>query len=235
MKSRGLRQLLVCWVAIVGAVFVFAADASAIPQGLVAIDSGSAFVTVTATSIDWAPPGGGTGTFTTGGTTNFTFTGGSLTPGVPGTLRDLTSAPPVLNFMTFASAPTLAFDLLSVGPGLANTNCAGLADGASCSIFAGSPIVLTKSGIASTVTLNVSGTVHDSAGTSNWSGLFTTQLPDMTPGQVQALFAGNPQAAISSTYSAAFVATVVPTPEPTSLGLLSLGLVTLAAYRRKRV
>src|SRR5262245_35627910 len=52
-------------------------------------------VTVTATSIDWLPPGGGNGCILTGAGTNVAYTGGgplsSLPTPVQGTIKDLTA------------------------------------------------------------------------------------------------------------------------------------------------
>ena len=108
MRCRDLRPLLICCVAVVGVLLVFAGNASAIPVGTLAIDSGSGQVTVTLASIDWAPAGGGTGTFLVGGTTNLTSSSGNPAIGSTGVLRDLTGPPPVLNFMTFPALPGLA-------------------------------------------------------------------------------------------------------------------------------
>jgi hypothetical protein len=245
MRCRGLRQLAVA-AAVIATVGVFAADLTATPVGLLRLDSGAGGVTVGLAFIDWTPPGGPTGgTFVVGVGTTLTSAVGNPAVGSTGTLLDLGPGNPlpVSNFMTFTGLAGLAFDLTAVGPGSANTNCTGLAIGASCSIFVGSPVILTNIETGTSVTLSASGIARDGTTPSAWLGAFTTQIAGTSPAQIQSLFGcspgsgpgacTNPSATVSSTYSGEFIARTVP--EPASLGLISLGLVTLAAYRRKRV
>ena len=148
-------------------------------------------MTVGINFIDWSPPVGGTnGSFVVGGGTTLTSASGTPAVGSTGFIVDLNPGNPlpVSNFMTFASVPGLAFDLSTVGPGSANTNCAGLAVGRSCSIFAGSPIILIFTGNGTAVVLSAAGIARDGTTNSNWAGNFTTQITGTTPQGIQSLF-----------------------------------------------
>ena len=119
--------------------------------------------------------------------------------------------------MTFTTVPGLAFDLGFVGPGSANTNCAGLAIGGSCSVFVGSPFILTLTPTGTAVVLAVGGIARDGTTPSIWSGNFTTSISNQTPLQIQQAFgcaAGqgpaactHPTATIGSTFAGEFTAT----------------------------
>src|SRR5689334_24181267 len=145
-------------------------------------------VTVTATAIDWQLPVDGTnGGIVTGTTTNLTYSGGTLGSGVTGTILDLSTSTslPLSGFMTFSGTP-LNFTLTSIAPGSSNTACAALSNFQTCSVSAGSPFVLELlPGGQTSITLVTFGTATDGSGTSNWQGLFTAQLPNMTPAQIQ--------------------------------------------------
>lgn len=213
---------------------------AAAPMGTVSIANCSGGgVIVTATSIDWTDPvGGGSGCMQTGIGTDVDYTGGNLLPGTEGTILDLQAGDPfpVANFMTFAGHPLLSFALSGFASGSANQDCAGLAVGESCSVFAGSPFVLTLDEFGGTaVRLSPFGTATDGDGVANWSGAFTAQFFE-SPEEIQALFLNDPNAAIDNTYSARFNVRFeqVPVPEPLTLGLLGLGLFGVAVRARRR-
>jgi hypothetical protein len=192
-------------------------------------------VTVSSTAITWSPVGtaAGTGCIDTGLGTDVTFSGGSLLAGDPGNIKNLTfgGGLPVDQFMTFQGT-TLDFVLSALGPGSTNTNCTGLAVGASCSVFAGSPFLLTNLGNGNTaVGLSANGTVTDGGVTSFWKGAFTTQL-NLDAATIQTDIEGG--GSIVSTHSGQFVVSSVP--EPTTLSMLLLGGVALlgSKFRRRK-
>jgi len=202
---------------------------------------GGGGVTVTATTITWLPVGTlpGTGCIDTGAGTSVAYSGGTLLPGVIGNILNLTLSPGSKDdFMTFPApplpAPGLDFVLTSVGPGDPNTNCNLVASPGtpqSCSVFAGSPFILsfvtpTRTAIA----LAVGGTVADSTGTSNWVGVFTTQL-DLSASAIQTTINGG--GSETTTHSASFVLTAVPEPGTASILGTGLLLIGLAVFRRR--
>jgi PEP-CTERM motif len=149
-------------------------------------------------------------------------------------------------FLSFAgngiSHATLLYTVLSLGPGSANLNCAALALGDSCSVFAGSPILLTLNATGTTVTLAATGTATDGHGSSNWLGAFQVPIAGKTPEQIllelcpsgtcgSADFARGTTE--TSSQSGDFVASTVPEPGTISMALIGLGLGALSLRRRK--
>jgi hypothetical protein len=206
--------------------------ASATVVGALLLDGGS--VTVGAASLHWNDFA------TVNNTSTITYDGGTPVPTGPTstvTLLDLPQGLPLANFMTFTLVPTLHFTLTTIAPGSSNTNCAA----PPCSVFAGSPIILTQGGGGTVVDLGVSGTATDgTTPLSRWIGEFSatiTTLPGIAPGslitpaEVQAFFA-TPGATIRSTYSGTFVATIIPEPSSITMFLLGGALIAIALARR---
>jgi hypothetical protein len=162
---------------------------------------------------------------------------------------DLTASTvlPENNFLTFAgngtTHATIDYTLTQVLAGSSNTNCAGLAQFESCSVFVGSPIVLTLEGTGTTATLNLAGTVTDGVGPiANWAGKFSATFPNQTPEQL--LLALCPSGTcgpadfsrgttLTTSNSGTFASSTVPEPSYTTI-LIGGGLISLASLIRKR-
>src|SRR5260370_23688529 len=91
-------------------------------------------------------------------------------------------------FIQFAAHPSLLFTITGAGPGSANTVCPSSGIGLSCSVFGGSPILLTLTATGTNVSFAVFGTATDGAGTSNWISQFSTPITGMTPIDIQLFF-----------------------------------------------
>jgi hypothetical protein len=203
-------------------------------------------VIVTANTIDWTDPVGPTdGCIATGIGTNVDYGTGVLGPAVFGRILDLPAGgPPILGFMTFpapgAVPASIFFDLSLLGPGLTDTNCDAGVVGATCSAFAGSPFILTRTGsgtaadpFSSSVALNAQGDIRANGTTiGTWSGLFTTNLPGRDPNVVIANI--NANGSESSTHAGAFITTSAVVPEPGTITMSLIGgLLVAFAVKRK--
>jgi hypothetical protein len=245
---------------------LFVSDASAdVTNTLLSGSSGN--VTISLNSVffnnDSAAVGGGNSDVASG--TNLAFAGcASGVLGTPGCLgpqegitinnADLTLSPPSTananTFLTFAAHPNLVFSMTwPPGPGSPNTSCATAnSNGLSCSVFAGSPEVLTFLNGHTSLSLGVTGKASDAgvaglATGSTYIGGFSetiTALPngaDPTPQNIQLYFcpSGTCTAAdfssgksITTSQSGSFTATDTDVvPEPSSILLSALGTITM--------
>jgi len=199
-------------------------------------DCGGGTVTVSATQITW----GGTSPncVVTGGNTSVTYSGGgggTLGGNVQGTIMNLILGPPstINDFMTFLvpTAYTLDFELTQLGPGSLNTDCNLTAVGQSCSAAAGSPFVLTDEGPSlTTVTLAVAGFINDGTGTSQWTGLFSTNLNETALAIQSTEGTGG---SITSTAAGHFTLSAIPEPSTVTMFLVG-GIALLGIGRRRR-
>jgi hypothetical protein len=259
-------------IAAVGSL-LFVPNASATVMGTL-LSGSTGTVTATLTSVVFNPDPSAIGVCALGPcnsdvatSTSLSFTGGPLAvgEGIHVNNNDLSltapSAADASTFLTFAAHANLVFSITwPPGPGSSNTNCATAnANGLSCSVFAGSPGVLTYQNGHTVVSLGVAGKVSDTgvaglAAGSNYTGGFsqtyTNLLPNgalPTPQNIQLYFcpSGTCTAAdfssgrsLTSSQSGSFTASAVPEPQTTALvlgGLLVLlGRVGMRRYSRGR-
>ena len=237
MRLMGFRSSTAVGIALAFSAFLSTASATTIGQLSEANCAGGGVI-VSATSLDWTlPTGGPDGCIVTGIGTNVNYGSGVLLPATFGRILDLPATPPGLplaGFMTFnsgpgATNPGLFFDLTALGPGSASLTCAAPI-GSSCSTFAGSPFILTRTATGTSVALSAVGNIRVNAtAVGTWSGAYTTQLPGRTPEQVIANI--NSGGSETSTQSGAFI-TTIPEPGTISLSLIGGLLVAFAVKRR---
>lgn len=228
-----------------GMVFAPAGATAAPITGVLNINGG---VTVTATSIDFLPLGGGTGTasadaFTNLGSFAILNTGNPAAPAT-GTIEDLTGGPVVgpisqVNFLTgFALAPNIAFDLTFINPGVdPSADCLSApAAGQTCTP-PGSPFnlsnILSGGSISTIASIGLAGTVRNTSTgeVSAFTGTLSTQIDHTTYQSILAtLTAGG---SFSTSYSGSFTATAIP--EPATFGIVGLALLGLGIFQRRRI
>jgi hypothetical protein len=138
---------------------------------------------------------------------------------------------------------TVLYTVTALGPGSSNTNCSGLSIGDSCSIFAGSPLILTDTSTGTSVTIPLLGTGTDGAGTADWLGAFTFAIAGSSPSAIQLFFCPSGTCTTAdfastnaehSAFSGQFLSTA-KVPEPASLLLLGAGLLGLAGLLKRRL
>jgi len=237
------------------ALALFVVPASAAPITGILNFSGSA--TVTAATIDWSPGGTGEGIAVIFEDSEGYFDGIE----VPIPLQtvdtlDLPAGPfPVASFLNDFQTGNAQYNDLSftlegfVIPGIpvcGTADSSGIAGdvegdepGESCVAFAGSPFALELGSdlLSTDINFNVFGSFvdpsfGDDGSLNDATGLYTSNLSDMTPLQLQAHILGGGSA--TSSYSVEYNAEGVVVPEPVTLALTGFGLAAMGYRLRRR-
>jgi hypothetical protein len=265
MASKQFRGWFVCAAAVGAlALYATEAQAAGI-SGLLAIDNAAGGgVTVTPTTITWLPPccSGSGGEFLVGATSTGSFA--SLTTGNALNLNT-TNEPvgaafplgaPIVDhatdaavqavegnvlpgFLTFTGGTplTLQFDLNFIQPGVFTSTDCGMspAPGQTCTLPGTAFDFVNTSATSSTVSINLSGFVRDTANPSELStftGLYQTTFSNLNFQQVIAQLEST--GGITSTYSGTFNATVAAIPEPVTMMTFGTGVALIARRLRRR-
>lgn len=202
-------------------------------------------VSVSLGEIDWNPPlnPGFDATPTYGGffTSSFANTGsfsvGPMVGLTTGDIHDMSQNPFDANYMALGNNPGGVSKFLKFGmqPGWLFT-AYDLVPGSF-----GSPYLLTQQGPNVSAVIVVGGTVCDAGGNgicdmgediTKWTGIFSAQFTNTTIGALAATIFGGGTLQ-NNTWSGTVEATALP--EPGSIALLGLGLLGLAATRRRSV
>src|ERR1035437_946290 len=234
MKYRNVLRAFVLGLALLALATLPQSASASVVGHLVVGTCAAGDVAVTATTINWSPDiSGFVSCLLVSGGTNVTSVGdGNLVapPAFTGTatINDLAIPPSggETGFMSFVGgspAVNMHFDLTGLGPGSGVACTSTMINGDSCSAFAGSPFLLTKNNLGTSVSLSANGTIADTVGPlSFWSGAFTTQVNNQTPLQIQTTI-NTAGGTIRSSFSGEFDVTAVP--EPVSLSLIGGGLM----------
>jgi hypothetical protein len=247
-----------------------AATASASPVGVLGLGSDGG-VNASLTSLQFLPDPTSTPPVPpwdagVNNTTTLSFAGGPLNVGEGVVINNNTpfiagvTPLPVDFFFRFAAHPLLDFELTTVIPSGAQTNCAlAVSNGQTCSLLINgleSPVVLQANGTGGTiVSITFQGLASDTGsigpGASNWVGSFSPTIPNMTPLGIATFLCPNYIAQGDSCTSAdvglgrvlavpsnsgSFTATMAPqVPEPGTVSMIVIGvaLVTLSQVRRR--
>jgi len=215
------------------------ADA-AIITGVLSINGS---VRVTGNSLDFGQNGIGVdGPFNaTNGTDYFS---GYASPGIlsVGDLRDLTVPAGAINipaFLELFAGPRagLIVNATQLLPGGGPPCPPGASTGASCTAFAGSPLLITRAqNGGSSVTMVINGNAVNGADTANFvTGIFTAQT-NLTPEQLLAAVGPGGPGFVDASYSAEFTFANNTVPEPASVttAVAGLALIGFATWRRRR-
>ena len=210
--------------------------------GCLASPGGLSGVLISGTAITWSPNGtvSGTGCFNTGSPTSITSTQPTIISGDTGNIKDLTAGGGAVDqFLTFVVPVTnLDFVLTGFGATTTNSTACDTTLGDSCIVAPGSPFELKNTSGGVELDFTVLGTIVDGGVTSNWVGLFSSQLGMVgvreTASDVQNAILGG--GSISSTYSATLDVNAIPngTPEPGTASMVLLAGACLIGIGRKR-
>jgi hypothetical protein len=164
---------------------------------------GSGNIVITINGISFTPSEtvvGGTTVRFDGCPTGTLGTAGCLAPNENLTVAGFTTSTPLplANFITFAgngsSHKPLSFNVESIDPGLTNTNCQTLSIGQSCSLYSGSPIILTAVPGGTSLGLSFHGHATDGTASAPYTGAFSSFLTGtqngvtLTPAGIQNYF-----------------------------------------------
>ncbi len=199
-------------------------------------------VAVGATTIDWFPLGGGTGTFKVEPTSTGSFAPLADTSGTAKDLDVITepvgSPFSLMDFLTFSAMPSWHFDLMYIDPGVfGSADCAAApAAGQTCTPLAPppkSPFNLANTVSGSTASFVVRGTAYDDMGgpVSMFTGIYTTQFATPYQSLLQTVARGG---TVQTSYSATYTFTTVPEPATWSLVISGLLFAAGAQIRRFR-
>jgi hypothetical protein len=216
-------------------------------------------VNVSANLLDWYLPNFSGFGDATNGSTDITWSGGTLTAltNPYAQIRDIQVGVLPTNFIQFyvggthdpavpgsgslQALPT--FDLTGLGPG-SPVSCAvnpGLDQSCSVAVTSPpstvgpyiSPVILTQRANGTDASLNLELLGTDATGSIAWSGLATAQLANVTPAEIQAIInAGG----VVNVQSWSFHATSEAVPEPAAwtFAVVGLGAIGFGTFRRSR-